>query len=241
YRPTKLAVCTAWGSPFCWTHGAYNMMNLERPEGVEVKFLPGFGRDPARRHMWGIEKAIEWGASHICFLGADQMHPMDILPRLTAHIENGWPAVAAMVPSRGCLKIHGVEKPFSEVAWTWREENQKMATFTLEHLKEVTPADGDLIEIVSIGSGVLMFDIQLLHALEKPWFKEYPADERSWRPAIMDTYFCWRLVTEAGGRILCDTTIKVVHLDVFPIDDTYSERFHDWPEKAELKDFRRDM
>jgi hypothetical protein len=181
--------------------------------------------------MWGVERALHWGASHICFLGADQIHDMDILVKFVKHLEEGWPAVTAMVPCRGRIQMEGVEVPFPKVAWAWKEENPEDVSFSAKHFKQVTPDDGDLIEVAVVGSGALIFDVQLLHTLRKPWFKEYPADEKGWRPAIMDTYFCWRLVTEAGARLLCDTTIDVKHLDVFAIDDTYSERFHDWPDK----------
>jgi hypothetical protein len=240
YRPKKIGVCTAWGSPFVWTHSAFNLMNLERPEGIEVEYFMGQGRDPARRHTWGVEQAIKSGASHICFLGLDQLHPLDILKTFTKHLEDGWPAVAAIPPARANLMMEdGKYKPFAKVGWVWRESDTNKVsgrTFSKEHMRMATPDEGDYIEIVACGSGCLIFPVELIRALEKPWFKEYPADEDAWRPAVMDTYFAYRLVTEAGGRILWDTTIDVIHLDVFPIDETYSERFHDWTEPRDEKE-----
>jgi hypothetical protein len=235
-RPKKIAVCTAWGSPFSWTHSMYNLMNLDRPEGVQVKFIPGMGRDPARRHMWGVERALQWGASHICFLGADQMHDMDILVKFTKHIEDGWPAVTAMVPARGWVRGPEVNAPFLKFAYGWKDDvDLSSPKFSTNYLKMVTPKDGDYVEVVVIGSGAIMFDVQLLYMMDKPWFREWAeVDENAWRPAAMDTFFCWRLVVEAGAKILCDNTINIIHLDVFPIDESYSERFSDWPvDKAE--------
>lgn len=233
-RPKKIAVCTAWGSPFSWSHADYNLMNLNRPEGIPVKFLPGMGRDPGRRHMWGVEKALEWGASHICFLGADQMHDVDILEKFVVHIENGWSAVTAMVPVRGWVPVKGVNKPFQKFAWAWKDD-KRVAKFDQNYLKLVTPEDGPYMEIVCVGSGAIIFDASLLGNLQKPWFKEAEADENARRPAAMDTGFVWRLVVEAGARILCDTTINVVHLDVFPIDDSFGDRFADWPNNNQKK------
>lgn len=232
YRPKKIAVCTAWGSPFCWTHAAYNMANLTRPEGVEVIYLPGFGWCPARRHMDGVERAMEWGATHICFLGPDQMHPMDILVKFTKHIENGWPAVAARVPARGWVK--GLEdKPFCKIAYKWKKEyegNVKKPQMDHDCLELIKEEDGPLQEIVVIGSGALMFSVDLLKRMKKPWFIEFIKDDGSFdRHVHMDTKFTWRLVNEAGGRILCDLTIDIIHLDVFPIDESFGERFKDWP------------
>ena len=215
-------------------------MNLNRPPGIDIKFIPGMGRDPARRHMWGVEKALEWGATHICFLGADQMHDMDILEKFVTHIENGWPMVTAMVPVRGWVPVLGVDKPFQKLAWAWKDGNRE-PIFDQEHMKVVTPKDGPLVEICCIGSGAIIFDVDLLLALKKPWFKEAEADEDAKRPAKMDTTFVWRLCTEAGGRLLCDTTINVTHLDVFPIDDSFPDRFADWPRDNAKEAIRRDM
>jgi len=238
HKPRKIAVCTAWGSPFSWTHAAYNMMNLIRPEGAEVKFLPGMGRDPARRHVWGVMKALAWGATHICFLGADQLHDLDILVKFAKHCENGWPMVTALVPIRGWVRSEGVDKPFMKVAWKLKPEVETQSirelSMSAETLEMIDPSDGPYQKVAVVGSGAIMFDVDLLHNLKKPWFREADADDDAWRPASMDTTFVWRMCQEAGGRFLCDQTINVAHLDVFPIDESYPERFNDWPkEKAE--------
>jgi len=233
YRPKKIAVCTAWGSPFCWTHAAYNMANLTRPEGVEVRYLPGFGWCPARRHMQGVEEAIKWGATHICFWGADQINPgHDMLVKFTKHMENGWPVAAARVPVRGWIKSEKAPKPFMKLAYRWKDglENKvQERKFDINHLELVDPKDGDLQEIVTIGSGALMFDVNVLYRLKKPWFVETVRDDDYNRIANMDTRFTWRLVTEANARILCDLTIDVVHIDILPIEEWMGDRFMDWP------------
>jgi hypothetical protein len=80
-----------------------------------------------------------------------------------------------------------------------------------------------------------MFSVKLLDNLKKPWFREAEPDENGFRSAKMDTTFVWRLCTEAGGRVLADLTIDVKHLDVFPIDETYGERFSDWTKEEREK------
>lgn len=235
-KPKKLGVCTAWGSPFTWTHAAYNMMNLKRPEGVDCLFLPGFGRDPARRHIWGIEQSLAWGATHICFLGADQMHDQDILIKFCKHIEGGWPMVTALVPIRGWIKASGAMKPFQRVAWRIKKELQENIvniSFDPNLLEMIDPGEAKLQEVHVVGSGAIVFDVALLNNLKKPWLRESEADDMGCRPCTMDTTFAWRLITEAGGRLLCDCSIKVLHLDAFAIDESYGDRFADWPyEKA---------
>jgi len=231
-RPKKIAVCTAWGSPFCWTKPTYNMANLTRPEGVEVLYLPGFGWCPARRHMQGVEQAMKWGATHICFLGPDQMHPRDILLKFTKHIEDGWPAVCARVPSRGKPNNDLVAKPYQEIAYKWKD-GVRQPGFDHKNFELVKDEDGQFQEIATIGTGALMFDINLLQSLKKPWFKEYFSDEENYeRHLIMDSMFVYRLGTEANARILCDLTIKILHIDIFPIDPSFAEKFEDASEKT---------
>ena len=95
---------------------------------------------------------------------------------------------------------------------------------------ELEPVFSDLQKIDFIGSGVLMFPVDTLLALEKPWFDEafVPKDYR--RVASMDTRFVFNLKAQGGAHVWCDTTIKVRHLSIFEIDDTYQERFTDWTE-----------
>ena len=232
-RPKKIAVCTAWGSPFCWTMPAYNMANLARPEGVEVLYLPGFGWCPARRHAQGVEEALRWGATHICFLGADQMHPIDILERFADHITNGWGAVCARVPARGWAAKDFYDKPYQETAFKWKlneNGNPTCKNFNQECMEAVKEEDGLLQEIAVIGSGALMFDINIIKGMKKPWFKERLKKDGSYqRLPVMDTFFTYRISTEMNVKILCDLSIKVQHVDVFPIDASYGDKFEDVP------------
>jgi len=88
--------------------------------------------------------------------------------------------------------------------------------------------DGELVKANFIGSGVLMFHRDHLLSLKKPWFKETIIEESQKRIANMDCTFVWRLQDEGGATLWIDTTIMVKHLQIFGIDDTYSERFSDW-------------
>ena len=242
-RPKKIGVCTSWGSPFVWMHGAYNMMNLEHPKGVGVRFFPGHGRDPARRHMWGVEKALEWGATHICFLGADQVHDEDILVKFAKHCEDGWAATAGMVPVRGW--VPSLEKAFGKVAWKWKDDvNRSGAKLNMDFFEPVFSTGPEYEEIAITGSGALMFDVNCLHLLKKPWFIEAPPNDDASRMFIMDTMFVFRLVTQGHARILLDKTIFITHLEIFAIDETYGDRFYDYPkeqEEVQRKYFNRDM
>ena len=213
----KIAVCTAWGSPFSWTPAVYNLMNLKRPEGVEVAFYPGKGWCPARRHMYGVECAIKWDATHVCFLGADQVHELDILVKFTKHIKDGWKIITALVPVRGRLDKN--EKPFQPMAWKLVDGE----------FKNINPSDAPYQEVDLVGSGALIFDIKLLKLLKKPWFKEKITDNDYNRSPTMDTSFTYKLSRVSKSKILCDCTIGVKHLDTFAIDPSFGDRFSDWP------------
>jgi len=246
----KLAVGFPWSSPFIWTDFVDGNMNLERPDGVSVRFFRGSGWCPARRHIHICEQALEWGADAICIIGSDQMHPEDMLVRLVDRYNQGHEVVSAMVPSRGYFAWQQM-KPFQPMAW--RFASKSFAGKGNGTLKQDTKIreyrnlakDGDMMEVIIpeegkdmercnfIGSGVLMFHVDHLLALEKPWFKETINPHDMQRLASMDTTFVWRLQMEAHATVWIDTTIKVKHVHSFQIDETYQDRFGDWAKQGE--------
>jgi hypothetical protein len=166
--------------------------------------------------MYGVELGLEWGASHIMFMGADQVHELDILEKFVNHIKNGWKLVTALTPVRGRVDEG---KPFQPVGW-----KRVGGKFEL-----IDPSDAPYQEIDAIGSGTLLFDVEILKGLKKPWFSETVVDKDYNRDTTMDTKFSYRLVKQSKSKILCDCTIGVKHLDIFPIDPSYGDRFSDWP------------
>ena len=237
----KLAVGFPWSSPFVWTGFAETMLNLERPRAVrlplgaleplETKFFRGAGWCPARRHAHLCEQALAWGADLICIVGADQVHPADLLPRLLARWEAGCEVIAALVPARGYIGWQDM-KPFQRMAWRLKRTPLALGARaeTPNDYEPIDPAAGELQEINFIGSGVLLFPADALRLLKLPWFSERFNPETMAREASMDTLFVWRLQQEAGLRVWVDTTIKVTHLHPMPIDETFADRFPDWAE-----------
>ena len=235
----KLAVITPWSSPFMFTCYVDAMLNLKRPDGYDVRFFRGTGWCPARRHIDGCEQALEWGAELLLITGADQIHPPDMLVKLTGRWEEGYEVVSALVPCRGYVHWQPM-MPFQPMAWRFKSASGKVGEvdtrqreyrgmdldFDMVHI--IDPADGDIQPVNFIGSGVLMFHRDHLLALEKPWFRETIHWEDMKRTANMDCTFVWRLQREAYARAWVDTTIKVKHAHVFGIDETFSGRFADW-------------
>ena len=229
----KLAVGTPWSSPFMFTDYVDATLAMKHPENYEVKFFRGQGWCPARRHINICEKALDWGADLICIIGADQVHPEDMLEKLIRRWEEGYEIISALVPCRGYVSWQPM-LPFQPMAWSFKSSsNWKIREY--RGMKEdedmihvINPHDGDMQKVNFIGSGVLMFHKDHLLALEKPWFRETIDMETQERMANMDCTFVWRLQSEAHATVWVDTTIKVKHAHVFHIDDSFSNRFMDW-------------
>ena len=228
----KLAIGYPWVSQFMWTLFSENALNLQRPENS--RWFRGVGWCPARRHINICEQAIEWGASHILIVGADQVHPEDMIPRLIKRIEeDNCDAITALVPARGNV-VSMKMKPFQPMAWRWKANTKSRVyrNYDLDRdmFEVIDPKNGDLQPVDFIGSGVLMFSVDELLMLQKPWFYEEFSPDRYMRKASMDTRFVGRLKMEASARVWVDCTIQVRHINPFVIDRTYQDRFEDWDE-----------
>jgi len=232
----KLAVCYPWSSPFMFTGFIDATLNMDHPEGWEVKYFRGKGWCSAYRHISMCEQALEWGADLICIIGADQVHPEDMLVRLIQRWDEGYEIVATLVPSRGYVGWQDM-KPFQPMAWRFKTSEEMGSTEyrtyrsmdqDADMIHVIKREDGDIVRCDFAGSGVLMFHRDHLLSLKRPWFFETIMPETQSRIANMDCKFVWRLQQEAFTTVWVDTTIMVQHLHTFEIDDTYSERFADW-------------
>lgn len=216
-----------------------SLLALQRPEGWDVEFVRGRGWCSARRHIDICEKALRAKATYILILGADQVYDPDLLCRLTARLEEGYEAVCALVPTRGFLPWQDM-MPFQPLAWRLKTLEElspdgkpnrrpfRGLADDADMVHVIKREDGDMQRVHFIGSGVLMFHRDHLLALKPPWFYETVAQETQTRIANMDCRFVHRLCNEAHATLWIDTTIKVRHLHIFQIDDTFAERFSDW-------------
>ncbi len=228
----KIACGPAWASPFVWTRFTETALNLRHPSGTTVKWIFGKGWCPARRHADLCEKALNWGADLIVFLGADQVYPDDLLERLISRFQQGYAVVSAPIPCRGYFEWNRGMKPFQPMAWRWTP-NVDTRKYRGQHLDpemiEIVPMTGEMERVNFIGSGVLMFPAQILSQLKRPWFKETIDPETFQRFANQDCVFVWRLQEELGMFCWVDTSIDdVKHIHPFEIDRSFQDRFDDW-------------
>jgi hypothetical protein len=230
----KIALLVPWDSPFIWTKPMFNIANMEVPEGFEKKIIYGDGWCPAARHISCVNKAMTWGADYMQFLGADQLHPMDMIPRLYSHIQDGWDMATAMVPARGSCGPKETP-PFQSMAFRFDIPMPK--TTEVDYVPVAGPPEGSYTLITEndpsqqvhvVGTGTLLFKREHIENLEPPWFQEFISKPLLYeRTAIQDSHFTYRLTIDHGLRLWCDTTIEVLHLEIFGIDRTFSERFKD--------------
>lgn len=240
----KLAVIVPWDSVFIWTAPAFNMMNWERPEDYEVRFFMGVGWCPAARHNDGVAKAQEWKADLIMFNGGDHLCPKDILPRMLKRMGEGWDIVHASPPSRGVCGAN--KKPFFGMSYKVvgpLNQNNPLECAPKDSVKVLTH-DMEPQQSHITGTGNILMKAEILDGLERPYFEEHiKKDGKYSRFPIQDSHFVYRCTLLSGARLFCDTSIKLVHLDVFGIDETYSERFKDkegqmdWSPAKDLRKF----
>jgi hypothetical protein len=240
----KIAVCIPWETPFIWTATSFNMLNWERPKNSEVNFILGVGWCPAARHNDAVAKAQSLGADLIMFNGPDHLCPRDILPRMLARIREGWDMVHAMPPCRGVVGYDGV--PFKTISYKVVGPLPKVDPILHANPRsiEVVGWDNEPQQTHICGSGNIMMKAEILDGLQKPYFEEVIKKDGLYsRYCVQDSHFVYRCTIESGARMFCDTSIHLIHLDVFGIDETYSERFKDktgqmdWSPAKDLKKF----
>jgi len=193
-----------------------SILNIRHPEGYEVRWFRGLGWCQARRRADAAEKALAWDSDLLAWLDVDQVYDPDVLERLVARVEEGYPCVAALVPVRG--KSKALDSPFDGAGWRLVDDQ----------FKQVTPEDGKMVRAEFPTHACCIFKAADIQKLLRPWYA-YRFDAKTWEETEgEDSRFFYRLNKELGVETWIDTTIKVKHCHVFQIDDTYPERFRDW-------------
>ena len=224
----KIGIIIPWDSPFIWSVPMFNMLNWERPKGYELNFIMGTGWCPAARHNDGVANAQAWGADLIMFNGGDHLCPKDIVVRMLARIDEGWDMVQAMIPSRGVCGASG--KAFHGMSYKVIGDmpvENPMLNAPPGSIQILTYADEPQQSHIC-GTGNILMKTEILKGMEKPYFEEsIKKDGKYGRYCVQDSMFVYSCTVLGGARLFCDTSIKLVHVDAFGIDETYEERFKD--------------
>lgn len=244
----KIGVVLPWDSPFIWRHSMENMLNWNRPKDTEVNFFFGKGWCAAARHNHGVEKALEWGADLVVFAGSDHIVERDYLVKLYSNVfDDGWDMATGIISSRGAFvreggvftywAFLGMDMPYPPKEQDGEHSKMpgKLPGFAYDHIT-TTPRlwqrvgkDAPSQEIQCIGTGTLAVRKEVFEAMERPWFKErlLEGDKNFRRHATNDTAFVASAVFDYGFKLWLNTDIDARHLEIFPIDETYAERFKD--------------
>jgi hypothetical protein len=218
----KLAVVIPWGLDMIYRRTWETYEELEKPQDCRLIF--GTGRTPARRHELGCEEALQWGASHILILGGDQTYPdKKMIRKMVAWMKvdnleewmNRKEVVNCLVPIRGHRAGQGT-RPFQPIGKMINPETQEMVNIT----RELAP----IVRTEIIGTGVMLFEANILRALDRPWFNDVEHKGTNEIQIMQDVNFIQKL-NNHGHQVWCDTKIIVKHLGVLEIDDTYQWRF----------------
>ena len=172
--------------------------------------------------------ALVWGADHILILGADEVYEEATILKLAKHLPE-YDMASGIVPSRGSCGPE--KKAFAGMGFKMKDNAKlygewPLANTSMEHWDIISEKD-ESQRIDAIGTGTLLMKSEIFRGLEAPFFREFILDDHTFaRSPIMDTSFVLKC-TLGGAKLWLDTTIKIVHLDVFPIDWTYQDRFAD--------------
>ena len=222
WETIKLAIMIPWGLDMIWRKTWETYEALEKPP--KHKLIFGTGRTPARRHEVGCELAFEWGASHILILGGDQTYPeKDMIRKLFNWMEvkdiNDWmqrkQVVNCLVPIRGHKPGQGT-RPFQPIGMTLDGDTGEEIAITRDM--------GPIIKAAIIGTGVMLFEADILEDMKKPWFNDGHMPNSNSVKLMQDVAFVKRL-NEMGCTVWCDTQIIVKHLVVLEADDSFMWRF----------------
>ncbi len=222
WESIKLGIVIPWGLDYIWRRTWETYEELEKPPNYKLVF--GTGRTPARRHEIGCEEAMRWGSSHILILGGDQVYPeKDMIRRMVKWMEvenlDQWmrrkKVVNCLVPIRGHRPMQGT-KPFQPIGMMVDPNTNEQIPIT----RDCPP----IVKAEIIGTGVMLFEADILNGMEKPWFNDIHKPGSNSTNVMQDVAFVQRL-NNSGSQVWCDTQIIVKHLGVFEIDDSFQSRF----------------
>lgn len=222
WETIKLAMVIPWGTDMIWRRTWETYEELEKPPYHKLFF--GTGRTPARRHEIGCELAMQWGASHILILGGDQVYPeREMIRRMLKWLEvetlDDWihrkRVVNCLVPIRGHRPGQGT-KPFQPIGMRIDMETQELVP--------VTRDDPPIVPVEVIGTGVMLFEAEVLEGMSKPWFGDEFVPGTNEVRTMQDVAFV-RKLNDSGNQVWCDTQIVVKHLVVLEADDSFQWRF----------------
>lgn len=149
-----------------------------------------------------VEQALATGCSHLLMLDVDQSYPIDTVTKL---LSRNLPVVHGLVYRR--------YPPFDNLLY--QGEVGKYVTKT-------DYTDEDLVEVDATGTGCVLYDCRVFYKVKPPWYEfTLNPDKEKGGMVGEDIGMCVKL-KKAGYKIMVDTSIKITHLALFGIDESFS-------------------
>ena len=172
------------------------MLDMERDDNTSYTVIKNSLIYNARNTI--AQNAIRFGFDRVLWLDSDMVFPQDILPKLSAHMDNGLDFVSGLYYMRSALKKPVV---YSDVWYTVTSNEAESGA---------TPVDAmpyGLFEIGGAGFGCVMTSVTMLKAL----VERYGAPFTPMMGLGEDLAFCWR-AKQNGFKMYCDSRIKCGHI-----------------------------
>ncbi len=182
---------------------------MQKPEGDWVLITPkwpqgGFLADIAYARECLLNQAYELGVTHLIMMDTDQVYPEDTIPKLLSH---GKPVVAGAV--------HRRYPPFDLIML--RGEIGKY-----KHVEDDEMYSGELVEVDATGTGCILYDLEALKDIERPWFELINYNKPN---AVGEDINLCSKIRKAGIPIYVDTSIQIDHLTTYRVNRSTYELF----------------
>ncbi len=183
----------SWWSDFGLSLAAMTAATAYEAPNVSMVLDNTFGTGLAMNRIKLCKTAIERGCTHVLFLDDDMRIPMHTLMMFLAHKKD----IVAANCARKELPPRSTAKNFDgNCVWTRKNDTK-------------------LEEVMSVGTAVMLVDVEMLKKLPQPWFAEVyrPEDGTSMGE---DVYFC-NLARKHGYKVWIDHDISkdVIHMGGF--------------------------
>lgn len=145
------------------------------------------------------ERALDMGADLIFMVDDDMLGEPDVFFRLADNVVNG--------PADICGALAFTRNPdYHPVLYTALKgyDASERASYH-QNLPVYRYPKNKLVEVDAVGFGAVVFKVDLLRKMKRPWFMSTSATGE-------DILFCYHAKEQAGARVFSDTRIKLGHV-----------------------------
>lgn len=177
-------------------HAFQYFWNIAKQGWPLIEGIPPDPRLDVQRNIMAA-KAEKSGATHLCLLDADHLHPADIVNRFAEHV------IADSEKKVICGYQFRRHPPFNPCVYRYDE---------LGNADWVYPPTGELIKVDGGSAASILINVEVFRQIKPPWWAyTYELAERH-QYLGTDNYFN-QLLRDNGIGIWCDTSITSPHLD----------------------------